>query len=143
MKFLNGVSSYEVPYLNQLLVELFFLQSLLCIIRFSFQYLAMVIIWIAFSNPAEMWSPGTYDVLLTLPSRLLLVQSQHWKYQYYVWNLFKVNNRNLNLFFYCELWTDISHCSVLPLLTLDVTNCKCWQGLICCFWYFLQELQRL
>ena len=84
-----------------------------------FQYPAM---WITFSILSESWSPGTYDVLLTRPSRHLLAQSQLWKHQYSAWNLFKINNRNLNLFFYCELWPDFSHYSGAFIVDLE----RCW-----------------
>ena len=37
-------------------------------------------------------------------SRHLLVQNQHWKHQNSVWNLFKIHNKDTNL------WSDFTHC---------------------------------
>ena len=46
----------------------------------------------------------------------LLVQSQQWKHQNNVWNLFKVNNkdaRTRSWYLYCSLWSDFIHCSAI------------------------------
>ena len=51
---------------------------------------------------------------LTIPSQHLLVQSQQWKHQNSLWNLFKVNSKIRTTSFWClysELWTNFTHCS--------------------------------
>ena len=61
---------------------------------------------------------------MTTPSGHLFVQSQQWKYQTNVWNLFKINNEGTRtrsmISFWCLYFEQISHIGlVFPLLALN------------------------
>ena len=62
-------------------------------------------------------------------SRHLLIQSQLWKHQKNVWNMFKVNNKDtrttsLKSFWclYCQLWTNFTHCSGVSIADFEKVN---------------------
>ena len=67
----------------------------------------------------NLWRPGRY----------LFVESQQWKRQDNVWNLFKINNKDtrtssLMSFWglYCLIWRDFPHCFSISIIDVEQKN---------------------
>ena len=69
------------------------------------------------------------DCRVLVPSRYLLVESQQWKHENNLWNLFKAINKDTRMilltsfwFLYCYIWTDFTNCSRVSIVHFEQVN---------------------
>ena len=69
------------------------------------------------------------DCRVLVPSRYLLFESQQWKHENNVWNLFKAINKDTRMilltsfwFLYCYIWTDFTNCSRVSIVDFEQVN---------------------